>query len=501
VAVVYVSGTCMSGLDSTMLNVGLPTISHDFHVGSAQIGAVAVSYLLTLAVFIPMAGWLGDRFGGRKILLGSMALFVIASILCGISQNLPELIISRALQGAAGGMMTPTGLAMLFRIVPPAERVRVVAMMTIPTAIAPALGPVLGGFFVDQLSWRYSFFVNVPIGAAALAFGLIFLPREGGLDREPFDFRGFALILLGIPTFMYAVTEIPTRGWDDPLVLTLMLSGLILLAAMVLVELRVDRPMIDLRLLTNRLYREFNVTLALGMFIYSGWLFTVAQFYQNALGLSALEAGFFTLPQTIGVLFGAQLGSRIVYRHLGPRRAVMVGYLNLAVWSSFLLLVTSKSDAWWMWITLFLTGLGLPSIFQSAQAAAFATIQKSDISRASTLTTSQRQIASAIGVALISTVTVLVWRGPRGSTVQGVGPYHIAFACQIGLALLGALLISRVDDREAAVTIPNRPARRKRLPDEQADARDRELLRAEALETEVEAAEGITPTSSVLHSE
>src|ERR1700761_4053217 len=173
VAVVYVAAMFMAIMDTTIVNVALPTLGRDFHASTASVGTVSIAYLVSLAVFIPASGWLGDRVGGRRALLGAIALFTVASGLCGLSGSLAELVAFRVLQGAAGAMMTPIGLAMLFRVYPPAERVRVSSVLAVVTALAPAVGPVLGGVFTSYASWRLVFFVNVPVGLAVLTFGAL----------------------------------------------------------------------------------------------------------------------------------------------------------------------------------------------------------------------------------------------------------------------------------------------------------------------------------------
>src|SRR6185312_13407019 len=157
VGIVFVSAMFMNIMDITIVNVALPTIGRDFHIAPTAVDGIVIAYLVSLAVFIPASGWLGDRFGGKRVLLVAIAVFTIGSVLCGFAQNMTQLVVFRVLQGAGGGMMAPVGMAMLFRVFPPAERVRAAAILTIPTTMAPAIGPVLGGLLVTSLSWRWVF--------------------------------------------------------------------------------------------------------------------------------------------------------------------------------------------------------------------------------------------------------------------------------------------------------------------------------------------------------
>src|SRR5271166_1571613 len=165
----------MSIMDVTIVNVALPTIGRDFAVSPTAIDSISIAFLVSLAVFIPASGWLGDRFGGKRVMLAAIVVFTLASALCGIATSLGELVAFRVLQGAGGGMLAPVGMAMLYRVFPPEERVRAAAILTVPTTLAPALGPVIGGLLTTDLSWRWVFYVNLPIGAAAFIFGALFL--------------------------------------------------------------------------------------------------------------------------------------------------------------------------------------------------------------------------------------------------------------------------------------------------------------------------------------
>ena len=256
VSVVYVAAMFMSIMDVTIVNVALPAIGRQFGESTAGLDSVAVAYLVSLAVFIPAAGWLGDRFGSKRILLLSVAIFTVASVLCGLAGSLSQLVLFRVLQGVGGGMMTPVGMAMLFRAFPPAERVRASSILVVPTALAPALGPVLGGLLVTELSWRWVFFVNLPFGIVAVIFGAIFL--EGHREPHPgaFDVPGFLLAGIGFALLMFGVSEGPNRGWGTPGILASIAVGAIMLAVMVWVELRTAKPILKLRIFGNRLFRS-----------------------------------------------------------------------------------------------------------------------------------------------------------------------------------------------------------------------------------------------------
>ncbi|MDT7772809.1 MAG: hypothetical protein QOC67_1733, partial [Pseudonocardiales bacterium] len=226
VSVVFVAAMFMSIMDATIVNVALPTIGRDFSVSPTAVDGISIAFLVSLAVFIPASGWLGDRFGGKRVMLTAIVVFTVASALCGIASTLDQLVAFRVLQGIGGGMLAPVGMTMLFRAFPPRERIRASAILTVPTTLAPALGPVVGGLLVDSLSWRWVFYVNVPIGIAAFLFGLLCLDRSAEGHPGRFDLAGFLLSGAGLGLLMYGLSEGPNLGWSTVPVLVSIASGL-----------------------------------------------------------------------------------------------------------------------------------------------------------------------------------------------------------------------------------------------------------------------------------
>lgn len=457
VSVVFVAAMFMSIMDTTIVNVALPTIGRQFHVHPDSVDTVAIGYLVSLAVFIPVSGWLGDRFGSRRILLTSIAIFTMASALCGLASGLGELVVFRLIQGIGGGLMVPVGMALLYRTFPPAERVRASSILVLPTALAPALGPVLGGLLVTEVSWRWVFYVNVPIGLAALLFGLVFLRSSHSESTGRLDTVGFVLSAAGLGLFMYGVSEGPFRGWGTPDIVTTIALGALLLGVTVWVELRVSRPLIDLRLFRDGLFRTSNVVIGLGTVAFLGVLFLVALFYQDGLHMSALSSGLSTFPEAIGVMVGTQVVTRRLYPTIGPRR-VMFGGLLILAGALALMSLMGAGDLWWMRLLLFFTGYGMSHCFTSAQAAGFATISSADTARASTVFNALRQLGGAVGVAFLTTVVATV--GPlrivHGHEIANLTAYHYAFLVAAAVAVLAAFSALRMNDRAAAPTMVRR---------------------------------------------
>ncbi len=332
-------------------------------------------------------------------------------------------------------MLAPVGMAMLFRVFPPEERIRASAILTVPTTLAASPGaPVLGGLLVTDLSWRWVFYVNVPIGAAAFIFGLLFLRQKGQANPGRFDVPGFLLAGFGLGLAMYGVSEGPVKGWHSADVLATIAVGVVLLAAMVVVELRHSAPIVDLRLLGNRLFRSSNGVMILASVSFLGTLYAISLYYQDGRGLSALGAGLSIFPEAFGVMAGAQLASRFLYPRLGPRRHITIGLVGVAASIGLLALMGPTTSLWWARLLMFALGLSMGQVFVPVQAAAFATITPAATGRASTLFNAVRQFGGAVGVAVLTTAIVLV--GPvhlvAGHPVPNLTAYRVAFLVAAG---------------------------------------------------------------------
>src|SRR5437016_5406336 len=269
VAIVFVCGMFMDIMDTTIVFVATPTLAREFHATQSSIEWVVLGYLLSLAIWIPASGWLGDRIGTKKVFLFALATFTLASALCGQAHSLSELVAFRVLQGVGGGMLVPVGTAMLFRAFPPIERAKASTVLIVPTVLAPALGPVLGGWLVTDVSWRWIFYVNLPVGVLAFTIGFFYLreEREGMAGR--FDLPGFVLSGGGLALVLYALSRGPDVGWRSAQILATGLVGVAMFVALVVVETRVPHPMLALRLFRERMFRNANIVLTLtyGSFI------------------------------------------------------------------------------------------------------------------------------------------------------------------------------------------------------------------------------------------
>jgi len=460
VSVVFVVAMFMNILDTTIVNVALPRISLEFGVLAASTATVATGYLISLAVFIPAAGWLGDRWGAKLMFMIALAVFTAASALCGLAQSLPELIAFRVIQGAGGGMLMPVGLAMLYRTFPPDERMRVAKILVIPTAAAPAMGPVVGGLLVDELSWRWVFLVNVPIGVAAFAFGLRYLREQDSECVGRFDIAGFLLAGTGLGLLMYALSEGSAKGWASPEILGALGLSLAGLAALVITELRIASPMLDLRLFCNRLFRQSNVVMMFAFGGFIGILFVFPLLMQDGLGLSALESGLNTFPEALGVMLSSQVLVSRLYPTVGPRRLMAGGALAVGVLAIVLGTIGLATNLWLVRLLMFGLGFSMANVFLPAQTAAFASISAAETGQASSLFNATRQTAGAVGVAVLGTILVSVGittRAIGGGVAPHLLAYHLAFFTAAGMTFVGAIFALGMHDGDAASTMRRPP--------------------------------------------
>ena len=458
VGVVFVFGLFMDLLDMTITNVAIPTLSREFAATTTTIEWVVTGYLLSLAIFIPVSGWAGDRFGTKRVFMFALSVFTLSSLLCGIAWNIEALIAFRILQGVGGGMLTPVGTAMLFRAFPPSERAKASAVLAIPAVVAPASGPVLGGYLVEYQSWHWIFLINVPIGLAGLLVAGLVL-REGKEEHVGrLDIPGFLLGSSGLASVVYALAEAGTHGFDNGRVLAFGIAGLALLAAFTLMELWTADPMIDMRLMKNRLFASANAVQLLSMAGMQGALFLLPIFLQAERGMTPLASGLATFPQAIGVMLIVQPAQR-VYRRFGPRRMMIAGMIGASISTFAFTAVGLETSQWWIRLIMLGRGVSFGLTLVPLQAATFATIRPQDTGRASALFNSGRQVAASFGVALIATVLPnrmshhAAQMGNPATRAGAVLAFHDAFAIAGVLAIVGVLASFLIRDRDAISTM------------------------------------------------
>ncbi len=455
VMVVYIVGLFMTIIDGTIVNVALPTLAREFEVSSTDIEWVSIAYLLALAAVIPAAGWLGDRFGTKRMFVVALAVFVIASGLCGAAPSLSILVVFRILQGLGAGLITPIGSAMLFRAFPLEERSTATVGVLSVAVVAPAIGPVLGGVLVDNTSWRWIFFVNLPIGAVALVLAALWLREERQDAAGRLDVRGLVLSATGVSLLIYTLSTGPENGWLAPQTIATAAIGVVAVVALVVIELGLDQPLLQLRLFANRLFRIVNISASMVYAGFFGWVFVLPLYMQTLRGFSATQSGLVQAPQAFAVFVVSNLLGKRVYRVVGPRRLMIVGSAATAMITGAFALADLDTPLWILGTGSALRGAAVGMVFVSIQTAVYASVSHADTGRATSLFNTQRQIAFAAGVALAASVIaaeVSAVGGDSAPAIDRLPAYQWGFLA-MGLVMLPAAVASWfVHDEDVAAT-------------------------------------------------
>jgi EmrB/QacA subfamily drug resistance transporter len=451
VAVAYVCALLMTAIDMQIVNVALPTLSEDFGAPLSDVQWTVIAYVLTLAVVIPASGWIGDRLGTKRTFLFALALFTVASAVCGAAQSLPQLIVARALQGVGGGLLTPTGTAMLFRAYGPERRAKVSRTLILPILLGPAAAPILGGVLTETLSWRWIFYINVPVGIAMVVFAWLFVPEYRPSPGGRLDWLGLLLSGAGLSALLYAISEGSVLGWGSPEILASGLAGIVLLWAFARDSLRRADPILRLRLLRDPLLRSTNIVFALTSGVFLGSLYLTPIFLQQVLGQSPIESGTTTFLEAVGVGVGSQTLARL-YPRFGPRILCGSGGIAVTVYLALFLLVDASTNLWFVRALMFFGGLGICASFLAIQTSMFTHISSADTGHASAIYNTQRQSSIAISIALLTTIVA----GAGGTPTEA---FHDAYLAAAILAAIGTVLAWTLIDTGLARSTMTRPTR------------------------------------------
>jgi EmrB/QacA subfamily drug resistance transporter len=424
IASVVVLGAIMSILDVTVVNVAIKTLAQDFHTTLSTIQWVSTGYTLALATVIPLTGWAADRFGTKRLYLTSIFLFVSGSMLSGLSWSADSLIFFRILQGFGGGMLMPLGMTILTRAAGPQRVGRVMAIIGVPMLLGPILGPILGGWLVDAASWRWIFFINLPIGIAALILSQRILARDVPEPGHRLDWLGLSLLSPGLALLIYGLAQTSgAGGFDRWQVILPGLIGIAMLAAFVRHGLRTHDALIDLRLFANRVFSASSVTLILVIVAVFGGMLLLPLYLQVVRGESAMDTGLLLAPQGLGAMLAMPIAGRLTDK-TGVGRIVPVGLAIVGV--SFLGLTRLEADTsyWLLGGELFLMGLGMGATMMPTFSGAMQTLRRAAIARASTTLNIEQQVGASIGTAVLSVLLTheLIRRLGGGGIGQSLPP-------------------------------------------------------------------------------
>ncbi|TQK68889.1 MULTISPECIES: DHA2 family efflux MFS transporter permease subunit [unclassified Nocardioides] len=406
VAGVVVLGSIMAILDTTVVNVALPTFMAEFRVNTYSTVAWTITgYTLALAAVIPATGWAADRFGTKRLYLTALALFTLGSVLCATAWSIETLILFRVLQGLGGGMLMPLGMTIMTKAAGPHRIGRLMAILGIPMLLGPILGPIIGGWLIDSASWHWIFLINLPLGIAALIYGVLALPADNPEPSETFDVVGMALMSPGLALFLYGVSSIPGEGTVAATkVLVPGLAGLALMVGFVAWAFRPEHPLLDLRLFKDR-----NLTVAtIVMFLFAGSFFgallLVPTYFQEIRGESVLKAGLLVAPQGLGAMLTMPIAGALADK-IPVGRIVPFGFAGIIIGVGGLAFSTDPSTSYAQIIAfLFVMGLGMGGTMMPVFTSALKTLRDHQVARGSTLINVLQQVAASVGVAVMSVV-------------------------------------------------------------------------------------------------
>jgi EmrB/QacA subfamily drug resistance transporter len=428
----------MESLDTTILNTAVPAIATALHVAPLSMKSVLASYTLSLAVFIPISGWMADRFGTRRVFTSAIAMFTLGSFLCGMSSNIHVLVACRILQGCGGSMMVPVGRLTLVRTFAKSELVRAMSFVSIPALIAPMLGPLAGGLIVGYLHWRFIFFVNIPIGLAGLYMVYRHLPdyRE---DTNPLDVAGLILFGSGVALLSYVLEVFGEHTLNVSEILGLLGVSIVLLAGYGFHATRTAHPMLRLTLFRIRTFRaavsgSFVTRLGIG-----GIPFLFPLLYQVGLGFTPIQSGLLMMPQAIASMSLKPAMPRILAR-FGYRAVLVSNTLLMGLQILLFATIGKGTPVWQIVLEVFFFGFFTSLQYTSMNTLVYADVDEEQASSASSIASTVQQMAISFGVASASLVTAFFIPDRHNSSApQFIHGIHRALFVLGGMTILSTI--------------------------------------------------------------
>ncbi|HEX5328107.1 MAG TPA: MFS transporter [Acetobacteraceae bacterium] len=456
-ALIVASAMFMEQLDGTVLATALPSMAHSFAVAPLRMNVALTSYLLTLAMFIPASGKLADRYGSRTIFRAAIGLFTLGSILCGLSGSLPFLVAARMLQGTGGALMSPVGRLVLIRACSKSELVSAMAWLMIPATIGPIVGPPLGGFIVTYVSWRWIFFINVPIGVIGVVLVTFFIEEMREPVKTPFDLAGLALSGTALACLMFGI-ETASRGAGSQIVTLGLISGGIVAGLLYRRHARrVAHPILDVRLMRIATFRFSVISGSFSRIGAGATPFLLPMMLQLGFGYTAAQSGLVT--------FAGSLGS-LLMRLVAPALLRRLGFRNVMTWvgmlATLLLGACGALRPGWPAVAtyglLITFGFFQSLMFMAYNTIAYADVPRQDMSAATSFYSTIQQMALSLGIA----VSAAALAGSVALTGHGRptdGDFSAAFLVVAAIALAAPAISTRLD-RAAGAELSGQPVTR-----------------------------------------
>jgi EmrB/QacA subfamily drug resistance transporter len=434
----------MENLDGTIITTALPSMAKDFGVSAVDVASGMTSYLLTLAVLIPVSGWFSDRFGARRIFTLAIAIFTGASILCGLSDSLPMFIFARVLQGVGGALMVPVGRTVVLRGTPKEGVIRAIALITWPGLVAPVVGPAIGGFITTYASWHWIFFINVPLGLIGILMSLYLLEPEKEIQHKPFDYVGFILGGLALSTLIYGLEL--SHHLEKNYIMVLATMGVFGFSTYFAYHhlRKCDHPLVDLKLLD---IPTFSVSIEAGLFFRSTLAaipFLMPLLFQLQFGMDPFAAGLMVLSIFIGNLAMKAVTSPILHRFGFKRVMIINGVLSILSIIACIFIDPNMPISIIVAI-LFLNGIFRSMQFTSINTIGFADLAPGQISSASAITSASMQLGNTLGVALASLGLIVAHNlGDTQTSSLSLQDFQMSLAFIAFISFMGLVCLFRL---------------------------------------------------------
>jgi EmrB/QacA subfamily drug resistance transporter len=401
--VVLIVGMFMSILDTSIVNVAIPTLQNEFGVTTDDVQWVITAYTLMLGVVVPASAWLGDRLGLNRLYNMALIGFAAGSALCGLAWDLNSLVIFRILQAIPGGILPVVSLPMVYRIVPREKIGAAMGLYGLGIVVAPAIGPTLGGYLVEYVDWRLIFYINVPVGIIGAVAAALVLPKFPGVPGRRFDVLGFVTIAGGLFALLLALSEGESWGWDSYRILGLFTASVLLLTLFVVIELEVSEPLLNVRVFRYWPFTNSLLLISVLMVGLFGVLFYIPLFLQEVQGMGALDAGITLLPQALVMAVLMPFAGRL-YDRIGPRWPATIGVTIVAV-ATYLMhnitIDTSREQLiWWLMLRAIGLGIGMMPIMTGGLSA----VPAAEVNGASAFNNVAQRTAAALGVAVLTAI-------------------------------------------------------------------------------------------------
>jgi EmrB/QacA subfamily drug resistance transporter len=422
------------------VNVALPTLQRSLHLKISELEWVVTGYALTFGAFMLTGGKLADLFGRRLIFVVGLVVFTASSLACGLSGNATQLITARVVQGLGAALMNPATLSIIAVTFPPRERGKAIGVWAGVSALALAIGPLVGGIIAERINWNWIFFINIPVGMIAIAAAFVFIPesRDNSSEQKP-DVAGLVSSAAGLFALTYALIEANNYGWTSTRILASFAVAAVALVVFVLVEMRQRLPMLDLSLFRNRTFSGANtVMLLIGLAMF-GVFFYVSLYIQQVLGYSAIQAGASFLPWTVLIILIAPQAGHLSDK-LGPRPLVTGGMVLLT--GSLLLFARMgvHESFWGLLPAMLLGGVGMASAMAPVTAAAMGSVRPDKAGVGSAVLNSMRQVGGSMGIAVMGAIVAASETAGRPNPAAFVRGFHHALEVGAALTIVGAVI-------------------------------------------------------------